>query len=228
MCRLSVFPGRVRCVAFAPPCILSSPAAGRVRDHITSIVFRDDVVSRLGLGSCLELRDAVMRLHDSRGGGGDGNIPGDTIDASNSECTGADNDSTRADNSDSNIRDGDSTDAVPVPVSAGLDMLEIRARKSFYHKLYPAGNILHVISRADVGKSSIDTCMDDTVTNTQTPVGNPAPCGGLPAAAVVIDHPQYQVYRAHAYTFNEMILSSTMFSDHMPQQCLHMCNELFG
>ena len=234
--RLSIFPNRIRCIAFAPPCIISHPASLYTRDIITSVVYNDDVVSRLGLGSCLELRDACILLYDRP------MTTSTSVEDGVQDDVGANNNTNHTSN-DSNILElntqvrEDNAGGENVRGVVELSMKEIRARKSYYHKLYPAGNILHVISRPSISKSiictdmhtypsnnSIYTTSDNNNNNSNT---NTPSIPELSKDAIIINHPQYVVYQAHPYTFNEMILSSTMFSDHMPQQCLYICKEVF-
>ena len=48
---------RLHCYAFAPPCTMSLALARAARDHVTSVVLRDDFVSRWSIGST---RDVVV------------------------------------------------------------------------------------------------------------------------------------------------------------------------
>ena len=52
----------VRCFAFAPPCVLTLAAARALAPCVTSIVFGDDLIARLSLGSVEDLRNAAAAL----------------------------------------------------------------------------------------------------------------------------------------------------------------------
>jgi len=214
---LPVFPTTaVHCVAYSPPCILSVGAAKhpRVVSAITSVVISDDVVARLSLGSCLDLRDSLLRLHESESGSGGS--------------------STSTANTCDNITDGNVQ-----------TMKDMRENVPKYHKLYPPGQIIHIVDRSiwDMhvanGGSNANTM---PATNSNSSSGSssgtkpPTPpsmhyhdccTGEYKSLPVITMSSKHVAYYADQLTFQEMVLSSTMLSDHMPHYCLKLCKDVF-
>ena len=57
----------VRCCAYGPPCTLTIDASRAAYSHVTSVVCGADVVSRFGLATTIDLREALVALHGRSG-----------------------------------------------------------------------------------------------------------------------------------------------------------------
>jgi hypothetical protein len=58
---------RLHCYAFAPPCTMSLALARSARDHVTSVVLRDDFVCRWSIGSTRDVVVAAALLANEPG-----------------------------------------------------------------------------------------------------------------------------------------------------------------
>jgi hypothetical protein len=72
-------------------------------------------------------------------------------------------------------------------------------------KLYPAGTIIHIVNRNEYFASNQE----------------------LNSTSTVVDNGSLIAYSADQLTFHEMQISNTMFSSHMPHECLKKIDELF-
>ena len=59
----------LKCYAYGCPCVGSPALCKALEPHVTSILHGDDLVPRLSIGSCDDLRDSVLRVARTQGGG---------------------------------------------------------------------------------------------------------------------------------------------------------------
>lgn len=137
---------QVRCVALATPCVLTVEAARVVSDRVTSVIIGDDVICRLSLGTCSDLRDACLRIYHEIVSKTEGI-------GSSGDCEG--------------MVEGKKVSTDGEKVDFHLLMNEIRREQMQHPKLYPPGKLIHLVSLKEWKRQSDEECILSSFTNVQ-------------------------------------------------------------
>jgi len=188
----------IRCVALAPPALVSEELAlcAENDELITSVVYHDDIIPHLSLGSMTHLRNQMIHAFHMCGAPSKWKILRLAIQRKHTRLSLSDDDPPkgfgRAESSGSTVpiviqeEETSKEQNVDGKQTVVINITERNQPKPDNH-LYVPGRIFHIVNV-------------------------PVPAAGCCASSPI----RQTVYVSHARSFTEIIVSKSMLSDHMP------------